>query len=206
MVAFPLAVTQTESDGSMNQGWRNFERTGKQFTCAFCGRAVASSTGYVAMESFHGGVVSTIEICPNCSNPTYFQGHGRQIPDVPFGATVAHISDFAVESIYEEARHCAGRNAFTAAVLLCRKLLMHIAVQHGAPENQSFAAYVTYLDTAGYIPPNGKKWVDSIRQKGNEANHEICLMSEKDARNIIRFAEMLLRFIYEMPNMHEADT
>ena len=159
------------------------------------------------MESHHsnGAIESTIEICPNCSNPTYFQRHNCQIPGVPFGAPVAHISEPAVEAIYEEARHCAGRNAFTAAVLLSRKLLMHIAVQHGAPENQSFAAYVTYLDGAGYIPPNGKKWVDSIRQKGNEANHEICLMTDKDARNIIRFSEMLLRFIYEMPNMHEAE-
>ena len=41
----------------------------------------------------------------------------------------------------------------------------------------------------------------AIRQKANEANHEILLMGEKDARNIIRFSEMLLRFICEMPNL-----
>ena len=55
------------------------------------------------------------------------------------------------------------------------------------------------------MPPNGKKWVDAIRQKGNEANHEIHLMGEKDARNIVRFSEMLLRFIYDMPNLYEAE-
>ena len=82
---------------------------------------------------------------------------------------------------------------------------MNVAVRQGAPENQSFMSYVTYLDEKGYVPPNGKKWVDAIRQKGNEANHEIRLMGEKDARNIIRFSEMLLRFIFEMPNIYEDD-
>jgi uncharacterized GH25 family protein len=82
---------------------------------------------------------------------------------------------------------------------------MNVAVQQGAEENQSFQAYVGYLDTKGFVPPGGKKWVDAIRQKGNEANHEIRLMGEKDARNIVRFSEMLLRFIYEMPNLYESE-
>ena len=55
------------------------------------------------------------------------------------------------------------------------------------------------------MPPNGKKWVDAIRKKGNEANHEIQLMGERDARNIVRFSEMLLRFVYEMPNIYEGE-
>ncbi len=80
---------------------------------------------------------------------------------------------------------------------------MNIAVKHGAPENQSFQSYVEYLDQNGYVPPNGKKWVDAIRKKGNDANHEIPLMTATDARNIVRFSEMLLRFVYEMPNMFE---
>ena len=90
--------------------------------------------------------------------------------------------------------------------MLCRKLLMNVAVQQGARHNQSFQSYVEYLDEHGFVPPNGRKWVDAIRKKGNDANHEIELMSSKDAHNIIRFTEMLLRFIYEMPHMLEDDT
>jgi len=82
---------------------------------------------------------------------------------------------------------------------------MNIAVKHGAPKNQSFQSYVEYLDRNGYVPPNGKKWVDAIRQKGNDATHEIPLMTAKDARNIVRFSEMLLRFVYEMPNIFESE-
>jgi hypothetical protein len=80
---------------------------------------------------------------------------------------------------------------------------MNIAVKRGAPENQSFQSYIEYLDKNRYVPPNGKKWVDAIRKKGNDANHEIALMTPKDAHNIVRFSEMLLRFVYEMPNMYE---
>jgi len=59
--------------------------------------------------------------------------------------------------------------------------------------------YVNYLSEIGYVPPNGKHWVDHIRKKGNEATHEIALMDENDAKELITFTEMLLKFIYEFP-------
>ena len=53
---------------------------------------------------------------------------------------------------------------------------MNIAVVQGAEEGLKFIEYVEYLASNGFIPPNGKGWVDHIRQKGNEATHEIALM------------------------------
>jgi hypothetical protein len=90
-------------------------------------------------------------------------------------------------------------NSFTAAVLTCRKLLMHIAVEKGAATGQSFLEYVDYLFQRGYIPPDGKDWVDHIRTKGNEANHEIKIVSSAEAGDLIAFSEMLLKFVYEFP-------
>jgi hypothetical protein len=113
-----------------------------------------------------------IAICPKCNSPTFFQRHTRQIPSPPFGARVPHIDDNQVAVIYAEARQCTSSGEYMAAVMLCRKLLMNTAVQQGAKKNQSFQAYVTYLNDNGFVPANGKKWVDAIRQKGNEANHE----------------------------------
>jgi hypothetical protein len=191
----------------MNSHWENTTtkdsgfRT-RDYRCAYCGRDVAASEGYWCIGE-HDSLEHTIAICPKCNGPTFFRRHLNQIPQPPFGDSVPHIDEPKIEAIYEEARQCTSDGAFTAAVMLCRKLLMNIAVRLGAPENQSFQAYVTYLDEKGYVPPNGKKWVDAIRQKGNEANHEIRLMDEKDARNIIRFSEMLLRFIFEIPNIYE---
>jgi Domain of unknown function (DUF4145) len=74
------------------------------------------------------------------------------------------------------------------------------AVAQGAPENQTFMAYVEHLAASGYVPPHGKGWVDHIRKKGNEANHEIVLMEKDDAQELISFVEMLLKFIYEFPS------
>jgi hypothetical protein len=90
--------------------------------------------------------------------------------------------------------------SFTAAVLCCRKLLMHIAVEKKAKEGLSFQTYVEYLSEKNYIPPDGKEWVDHIRDKGNEANHEIKIMKKEDAEDLLIFMEMLLKFIYEFPS------
>ena len=78
---------------------------------------------------------------------------------------------------------------------------MNIAVQKEASENLKFIAYVEYLADHGYVPPGGKSWVDHIRQKGNEATHEIKLMDKQDAEDLIKFSEMLLKFIYEFPGL-----
>ena len=51
------------------------------------------------------------------------------------------------------------------------------------------------------VLPIPKDWVDHIRRKGNEANHEIVSMSRDDAKDLIIFIEMLLKFMYEFPNM-----
>ncbi len=80
-----------------------------------------------------------------------------------------------------------------------RKLLMHLAVAQGAKPGDSFVAYIEFLAAQGYVPPNGRGWVDHIRKKSNEANHEIVEMKKQDADELVTFAEMLLKFIYEFP-------
>ena len=44
------------------------------------------------------------------------------------------------------------------AVMDCRKVLMNTAVHQGAEEGKTFAYYVDFLDSKGYIPPNGRAW------------------------------------------------
>jgi hypothetical protein len=70
-------------------------------------------------------------------------------------------------------------------------MLMHIAVEKSAKEGLSFLEYVNFLSDKGYVPPDGRHWVDHIRKKGNEATHEIVLMNATDARELLTFVEML---------------
>lgn len=90
-------------------------------------------------------------------------------------------------------------SAYNTAVMACRKLLMHIAVEKGAPEGQSFKQYVDWLVANHYVPPGGEGWADQIRARGNEANHEIDLLEQHAAEQILSFVELLLKFVYEMP-------
>lgn len=168
--------------------------TPKRFTCGFCGSLVASVLGFFTDTSPQ----TQIYICPNCLKPTYFPDAQTQVPGVAPGVEVPDLPG-DVDGLYREARNSVAVGSYTAAVLSCRKLLMHIAVAQGAPPGKSLVDYVEHLANSGYVPPNGRGWVDHIRAKGNEANHEIRLMPRGDAEELIPFAEMLLKFIYEFP-------
>ncbi len=186
----------------MALGWVNKkDLESKSYVCGHCGNPLASEKGYFAGEyqDASGRKVAFIYICHFCNKPTFFGENGDQIPGSVFGRSVEHLPTEDIEPLYEEARDCMKVNAYTAAILCCRKLLMNIAVKQGAEEGLRFAQYVDFLADSGYLPPNGKKWVDVIRQKGNEATHEIAIMAREDAEELIEFSEMLLRFIYEYP-------
>lgn len=172
--------------------WPNLTKTqGYTYVCGYCGKSVGPESGY------HRDRLHEIYICPVCKSPTFFS-YSDQVPGEPYGNDVGALPD-DVNQLYSEARKCMTVSAYTAAVLTCRKILMHIAVGKGAPANQSFMTYVEYLSDNNYVPPGGKGWVDHIRQKGNEANHEILTMSKENAQDLISFVEMLLKVVFEFP-------
>ena len=179
--------------------WQRLEEiASKKFRCGYCGLNVASEKGYAnIVERSH--IQSCIYICPNCTKPTFFDWNKRRYPGIAPGNEVQHIPD-DLEKLYREARNCCSVSAFTASVLASRKMLMNIAVQQGAQEGLKFIEYVEHLAANGFIPPNGRGWVDHVRKKGNEATHEIALMTQSDAEELVAFTEMLLKFIYEFPN------
>lgn len=92
-------------------------------------------------------------------------------------------------------------NAFTAAEIMCRKILMHVAVDKGANEGETFAKYIDYLEQSNYFTPDMADWVDQIRQNGNEFAHELPALSEKRAKSTVTFTAHLLKLIYEMEHL-----
>lgn len=183
-------------------GWRQVaDLPNLGFVCGYCSVRVSSVKGYILAvhRDASGARVGVIHICPNCGGPVFFL-YDKQYPSPALGKSVGNVPG-DLDALYEEARRCSSQTCYTAAVLVCRKMLMNIAVNQGAAEGLKFIEYVDYLAANGYVPPNGRHWVDHIRKKGNEATHEIALMGEGDARDLISFVEMLLRFIYEFPAM-----
>jgi len=174
----------------------------RPYRCGYCSNNLSSEKGFVATIESYGRSINTayIYICHFCGLPTLFDGDGEQTPGSKFGEDVSGIEDEKIKKLYDEARNCISANAPTSTVLACRKLLMHIAVEKGAEENLNFIDYVEYLSEKGYIPTDSKEWVDEIREKGNEANHEIVIMSVQDAKDLLKLTEMLLKIIYEFPS------
>jgi len=190
----------------MRVDWSNLSNlpTGK-FQCGYCGEKIASNVGFSCKVPENPHYVGHIYICHNCTNPTYIDTMGNQYPGEPFGKDVKHIKPKEVTDLYKESRECMKVHAYTASVMCSRKILMNIAVDKSAKEGLRYEQYVDYLAEKGYVPPNSKEWVDTIRKKGNEANHEIKTMTRKDAEQLINFVEMILRFIYEFPASFKKD-
>lgn len=170
----------------------------KRYSCGYCGSAIASQEGYQASHD-QTAYAGLIYICHECHCPTFFDESGTQTPGAAFGTEISDIGDEKVAKMYDEARNCMKTSSYTAAVLCCRKLLMHIAVFKGAKPSQQFVDYVQFLADKNYIPPDAKDWVDHIRDKGNEANHEIDLMDKQEAELLIQFSSMLLHMIFSFP-------
>ena len=184
--------------------WANLsEVENRSFVCGFCGNLVSSTKGLKIIRKDVTFQMGGVFICTNCEFPNFILDDIMQVPKQSIGNSVMHLPE-EINTLYEEARKCTSNNCFTASVMLCRKILMNIAVNLGAEENKRFIDYVNYLSDNGYVPPNGKHWVDHIRLKGNEANHEIAIMKEINAKELIIFTEMLLKFIYEFPKMISA--
>ena len=173
--------------------WDNMSGvTTLSFVCGYCGNLVASNRGWDTRSGY-----GCLRICSACSGPTFFY-QGNQIPGSPYGKPITELPP-EIEQLYEEARSAVSNGAPTAAVLCCRKLLMHVAVDRKAEEGKSFQYYVAYLADNHFIPAGAREWVDQIRTQSNEANHQIVLKTRKEAEDLIDFVEMLLKVVYEYP-------
>lgn len=177
----------------------------ESFVCGNCGKLVASNQGYEnATKHPQKGrsVMARIHVCHFCNKPTYLKGSGRdkeQVPGSSFGEFVRYIETEEVQKLYDEARSCVKVGAYTASAVCCRKLLMNLAVSKEAEEDKSFAYYVTYLAKQGFLPTKSEAWLTYIKDKGNEANHEIRIMSAEEAEQLIEFTGMILKIMYEFP-------
>jgi hypothetical protein len=173
------------------------------YKCGYCNNLVASEKGWttdaIKKETSRGYHSALICICHKCNRPTYFDPEGEQIPGVGYGNPVSEIPEKEIQDLYEEARRTIQANAYTATVLCCRKLLMHIAVSKDAKTGEGFKYYVDYLSEKNFVPPDAKGWINKIREIGNVANHKIKIMKKEDAEELLKFMEMLLKIIYEFP-------
>ncbi|GEA79866.1 DUF4145 domain-containing protein [Cellulomonas uda] len=116
-----------------------------------------------------------------------------------------------VDVAWTEVRSDLSAGAATSAVMMCRKLLFHIAVEQGlAPENDkgrapTFEQCLAQLREKGLLTPPLEPWVQHIKDVGNKANHDLSVITPEDALRVATFTRQLLVTTYEMPfRMREA--
>lgn len=183
-----------------NNQWKGITKVSSaSYACGYCGNRVASESGWDAVDNyFHRGAV--IFTCPECNGPTFFDAYNHQWPGPIEGGVISNLSREVI-AVYEEAKRSITASAYTGSVMLCRKLLMHAAVDKGADKDKSFQSYVKWLIDEHYAPRGAESWLTYVKDRGNEANHELVVMSRDDAIGVLRFTEALLRGIYELPNI-----
>jgi hypothetical protein len=133
---YGLSTHHTNTTNQMRDQWESY-------TCGHCSNQVTGLV--VAQASNKYGGQSLWLRCPNCQEGSVKVAHGAVLPGLPFGPSVEGLPA-DIQDAYEEARQCMAVQAFTAAELICRKILMHVAVEKGAKAGESFTAYLTHLE------------------------------------------------------------
>lgn len=168
--------------------------------CAHCG--VPTNHAVIAF------VYATRDIqwirCGTCKRGAVIQ-FGQQYPAVSALRTPNGLPDDATAGLWEDIRKCYGVRAWGAVVMLCRKMVFHVAVDKGlAPKNAKgwapkFAEALQHIEDEGHITKQMRDWTNRIVEIGNEANHEIPAITEKQAEDVAAYTLQLLTLVYAIP-------
>lgn len=190
-----LGVIKHES--STSDGWFTF----------VCGHCETTVSGIVSASYTQDDKVRVKWLlCPHCGSGSVTNNPFDQIwPGTPFGPVIKGLPK-DVQAAYDEACNCMAVNAFTSCELICRKILMHVAVDKGALEGDTFVNYINSIEALGYITPPMKGWVDIIRKNGNDSTHRLNSPDKEHAEGTIMFTAELLRLVYEMEAMSKKYT
>lgn len=107
-----------------------------------------------------------------------------------------------VATAWNEARDCLSVGAYTGTAMLCRKILFHVAVDEGLEPADAkgfaptFKACVDHLENEGIITARMRKWVEHVKDVGNEANHDLTAIDREGADRLATFVHQLLQMHY----------
>jgi hypothetical protein len=129
------------------QGFDKYEKPNSNSQDAFlgyvCGHCSTTVSGMVISrvrdQKLPGSSpLSYWLVCPSCGDGSYMREAGEIYPGAPQGESVRGLPE-GIEAAYREARNFMSFHAYTSCELICRKILMHVAVEKHAAEGESFA-------------------------------------------------------------------
>lgn len=167
--------------------------------CGHCGSKVA---GVVVAK--HEEMAVQWLACPGCYCGSV-ANDGDISPEPLLGEEVRGLKE-PIKGAYEEARKSFSSASYTACELVCRKILMNVAVDKKAKEGEGFKEYVEYLTRHGHITVPMSSWAEKIKDHGNEATHKINPPDPKRAERTLQFTALLLRNVYETDELMNVDS
>jgi len=185
--------------------WVNLKKkdiSTKTITCPYCNVRVQAESNTRIIDAETGAIKYHIHKCPECFMPVIIGLDGKIIPQsqiLPFD-DVRYLPA-SIEKLYIECRKCYLNECYHSVLMVARTLLMHVAVDKGDNTGKSFAQYISYFETNGFIGSQNKEWVDKIRTIGNKYVHQLDEATSEDAQKVITFIKQLLGNLYEMPQL-----
>jgi Domain of unknown function (DUF4145) len=174
-------------------------------TCPHCLREVRFD---IVVQTQHGRLLHQIQKCQACRELVYRQvdveESGHTLAQWPLkGIRAAHPSVPApIAADWLEAHLCLSIRAFRAAAAMARRAVQGIAVERGAKDGK-LNAQLKELEAQTTLHPTMVEWANHIRLLGNVGAHPgadgLETVSEDEAREVVRFLDELLRWLYELP-------
>lgn len=184
-------------DSSHGDAWTN------AYTCPHCGGRQLFRLGMQVDRNYKLGRDMTQWFrCPGCLRGSVFENGAVHPSTQPLREPSFLPPDVALT--WNEARVCLGAGAYAAAVLMCRKLLLHLAVEHGLPAKNkrdrapTFVECVDRLEHEGVVTKRMRPWVERIKDVGNDATHELAPVTSEQAQDVADYTLHLLVTAYEV--------
>lgn len=143
--------------------------------------------------------------CSQCSKPilvsqtNWFSTIEEDEPYIVYPqekAALSHEVPYELRSTYNEASVCYKCKAFTATLLLCRKIIEGVCKEQKAAGG-NLKNMLDDLLAKEVIDRHLHEWADMLRLSGNEAAHELNVRQQREnAKDILGFTEAILDFVY----------
>lgn len=194
--------------GPAKVNWRDgwSKDMGHQYTCGYCGTKATPekfASGFTVDPRGNHVEFGQVRACTHCGQASFFRlDDGFQMPGYVVGREVQHLPE-DIRTLYEEARSCVSVGAYNAAAMVCRKIILHVAVEHGLP-NPDYGAFkkaVEHIFDNHLMPAPARVWIDVLKDIGNDASHKIELVDSQVAELAIQFCQQMLENVFQNVNL-----
>lgn len=182
-----------------------------RITCPFCEERGNFATEYhVEKKKPNGNKVLNFDTlkCGNCASfVQVFWSAGDRLHDYsvqPWSRKLDRHPEHWPEAIgrywLQGKRNLSGEN-WDAAALMARSALQ-IALREQGAQGNNLKKEIDDLADKGLLPPIMREWSHNVRELGNDSAHPRPgqeATSPEDAKDIVRFLDFLLEFLYDLP-------